>query len=83
MWIMTLKHKLAALFLSMQTVLHISRSATQILVEDLHNILSFSSAKDVNSVKEVLLRHNIEVNDLILQDVSNALVDNNPLLSTT
>lgn len=79
----TLKHKLAALFLSMQTVLHISRSATQITVEDLHNILSISTAKAVESVKEVLLRHSIEVSDLILKDISNVLVDNNPLLSAT
>lgn len=73
------KHKLASLFLSMQTALHISRSATQILIEDLHNILSFSSAKDVKSVKEVPLRHKMEVHYLILQDISNALVQNNPL----
>ena len=33
----TLEHKLASLFLSMQTVLHVFQGTTQKIVEDLHN----------------------------------------------
>lgn len=78
-----LAHKWDALFLSMQTVLHVPRRSAQVVVEDLHNIQSFSSANDVKNVREVLLKHKIEVNDLLLQDISDVLVRNNAPLSTT
>lgn len=79
----TLKHKLASLFLYMQTVLHVSRGATQTIVEDLHDLLSFSSIQTLNSVKDILSKHNIETNDSVLQEISNAIVQTNPLLLTT
>ena len=79
----TLQHKLASLFLCMQTVLHVSRGSTQKIVEDLHNILSYSNIHTLSSVKDILSKHNIEVNDSVLQEISNALVQTNPLLLTT
>ncbi|KAL3999898.1 somatostatin receptor 2 [Sarotherodon galilaeus] len=79
----TLEHKLASLFLCMETVLHVSRAATQKIVEDFHNLLSFSNIRTLTSVKEILSKHEIEVNDCVLQDISNALVQTNPLLLTT
>ena len=78
----TLEHKLASLFLSMQTVLHVSRSATQKIVEHLHNLLSFSNTQTFNSVKEILSKHKIEVNDCVLQEISSAIAQTNPLLLT-
>lgn len=39
----TLEHKLAYLFLCMQTMLHVSQVATQKIVEDLRNLFSFSN----------------------------------------
>ena len=79
----TLEHKLASLFLSMQTVLHVSRSATQKIVEDLHNLLSFSNIQTLSCVKEVLSKHKIEVNESVLKEISDAVVQTNPLLLTT
>lgn len=79
----TLEHKLASLFLHMQTELHVSRSATQNIVEDLHNLLSFSNIQTLKSVKEILTRYEIEVNDSVLQEISDAIVQTNPLLLTT
>ena len=48
----TRQHKLASLFLCIQTLLHVSRSSTQKIVEDLHNLLSFSNIHTLNSVKD-------------------------------
>lgn len=78
----TLEHQFASLFLSMQTVLHVSRSATQKIVENLQNLLSFSNIQTFNSVKEILSKHKIEVNDCVLQEISSAIALTNPLLST-
>ncbi|XP_034051009.1 uncharacterized protein LOC117531911 isoform X2 [Thalassophryne amazonica] len=77
-----LEHKLASLFLCMQTVLHVSRAATQKIVEDLRNLLSFSNIHTLRSVKEILSKHETEVNDCVLQEISNAIVQTNPLLLT-
>lgn len=79
----TLEHKLATLFLSMQTVLHVSRSATQKIVEDLHNLLSFSNIQTLNSVKVIFSKHKIEVNNSVLQEISHAIVQTNQLLLST
>lgn len=79
----TLGHKLASLFLYMQTVLHVSRSATQKIVEDLHNLLLSSNIHTCKSVKEILSKHKIEINDSIQDEILNAIVQTNPLLLTT
>lgn len=57
----------------MQTVLHVSRSTTQKIVENLQNLLSFSKIQTFNSVKEILSKHKIEVNDYVLQEISSAI----------
>lgn len=44
---------------------------------------SFSNIHALNSVKEILSKHEIEVNDSVLQEISNAIVQTNPLLLTT
>lgn len=67
----------------MQRVLHVSRGATQKIVEDLHNLLSFSNIQTLNSVKEILRKHKIKVNSSVLQEISNSIVQTNPLLLTT
>lgn len=78
----TLEHKLASLFLSMQTVLHVSRSARQKIVEHLHNLLSFSNIQTFSSVKEILSKHKIAANDCVLQEISHAIAVTNPLVLT-
>ena len=62
--------------------MHVSRSATQKIVEQLHNLLSFSNTQTFNSVKEILSKHKIEINDCVLQEISSAIAQTNPLLST-
>lgn len=79
----TLEHELAYLFLCLQTMLHVSRAATQKIVEDLRNLFSFSNIHTLTSVKEILSKHEIEVNDSVLQEISNAIVQTIPLLLTT
>lgn len=78
----TLEHKFDSLFSSMQTVLHVSRSATQNIAENLQNLLSFSNIQTFNSVKEILSKHKMYVNDCVLLEISSAVVLTNPLLST-
>lgn len=53
----TLEHKLASLFLSMQTVLHVFQGTTQKIVEDLHNRQPFSYIQTFHSVKKILIKH--------------------------
>lgn len=63
--------------------LHISRETTQKVVEELHSILSFASYQTLRTVKEILLRHTIEVDSSVLLEISDAIVETNPLLVTT
>lgn len=53
----TLEHKIACLFLGMQTVLHVSKSAVQKIVEELNDILHFSKFHSLQRIKEVLSEH--------------------------
>lgn len=69
-----LEHKIAQLFLSMQTVLHISKSAIQKIVEQLHDILEFSKCYALDNIREILAKHNIVIdNNQVLQDITDEL----------
>lgn len=60
----------------MITELHISRHATQKVVEELHSILSFANNQILRTVKDILFRHNIEIDGSVLLEISNAIVEN-------
>lgn len=79
----TLEHKAASLFLYMQTVLHISKSAVQKVVEEFHDILQLSKVYTQQSLKEVLTKHNIEVDDCAVQEINEAIFQTNPLILAT
>lgn len=79
-----LERKVAQLFLSMQTVLHISKSAIQKIVEQLHDILDFSKCYALDKIREILAKHNIVTdNNQVVQNITNALFQTNPLFVTT
>lgn len=46
----TLTHKLAPLFLKMQTVLHVSKSAIHSIIEEMHDILYISKSLAVENI---------------------------------
>jgi len=79
----TLEHKLASLFLCMQTVLHISKSAIRKIIEELRDILYFSKFLALNTIKDILVKHKIDTDLSILQEITNAIFETNPLLLTT
>lgn len=78
-----LERKVAQFFLSMQTVLHISKSAIQKIVEQLHDILDFSKCYALDTIKEILAKHNIVTdNNQVVHDITDALFQTNPLFVT-
>ncbi len=79
----TLEHKLASVFLKMQTVLHISKSAIHNIVEEIHDILHFSKSLAVESIKNILVKRKIYVDTSIFQEISSAIFETNPLILTT
>jgi len=79
----TLEHKLASVFLKMQTVLHISKSAIHNIVEEIHDILHFSKSLAVESIRNILVKRKIDVDNSILQEINSAIFETNPLLLTT
>ena len=79
----TLQHNLASLFLCMQTVLHISRHATQTIIEKLNDIYHLSRLHAHQNVREVLSTHNLEVDDTVVQEVIEAVLRASPLYEST
>ncbi|KAF3853305.1 hypothetical protein F7725_013993 [Dissostichus mawsoni] len=67
----------------MQSVLHVSTSALQKIVDELNDILHFSKYQSFQTIKEVLTKHSIEVDDCVVQDINNAIFKSNPLILTT
>lgn len=51
------KHRLASLFLRMHTILHVSRSATQEIVESLHDIGTLAGESPKKAIENVLREH--------------------------
>lgn len=75
----SIKYRLATLFLHMQTVLHVSKSATQEIVESLYTIgtLAGESAKEL--IEKVLRKHNCNSEDPLLALLTEVVQEANPL----
>ena len=58
-----LEHKLAALFLCMQSQLHVSKSASQHIIDNVNYILSIGNSKTLCAIQNILLKHNCNVNN--------------------
>lgn len=78
-----IEHQIAKHLLSMQTVLHVSRSAVQKIVEETNYILTASKSLFFQSVSEVLQKHNISVENSLVQEIVESVLLSNPLLVTT
>lgn len=79
----SIEHKIAKHFLSLQTVLHVSRSAVQEIIEETNDILTASKSHCFQSVAEVLQKHNIAADNSLIQDIVESVFLSNPLLVTT
>ncbi|XP_036952445.1 uncharacterized protein LOC119018692 isoform X1 [Acanthopagrus latus] len=78
-----LQHKLASLFLRMQCVLHVPKHAIQAIIDEFSDILSFSKFHTTKILKDVLAKHNIEVEEDVIQEISSTVFEKNPVLVTT
>lgn len=62
-----LEHKLASLFLRMQCLLHVPKHAIQAIIDEFNDILSLSKCHTTEILKEVFAKHNIEVEEEVIQ----------------
>lgn len=67
----TVEHNIASLFSHMQTVLHVSKSSLQTIVEDLNSI-TFSTNNQRGAKK-----HHIQVDDCVVNEISDAIIKKN------
>lgn len=79
----SVEHKIASLFLCMQTLLHVSKSASQKIIEEFHDILTFSQIHSCQRLKEVLTQNNIEADDDVIKNINDALFKTNPIILST
>lgn len=78
-----LEHKLASLFLRMQCLLHVPKHVIQTIIDEFNDILSLSKFHTTEILKEVFAKHNIEVEEEFIQEISNTILEKNPVLVTT
>ena len=77
-----LKHNAASLFLKMQTILHVSNTATQEIVDHLNEHFSLSKPLVREAVNEVL-QHGHNVTDSTLDEVVRVLANVSPKYQST
>lgn len=75
----SIKLRLASLFLRMQAILHISKSATQEIVNELYEIGVLAGEFTNRSIENVLRQHNFNPDSSILALVTETLQETNPL----
>lgn len=68
----TLEHSLASLFLRLQCLLHVSKHAIQTIIEEFNSILSLSKCHTSEIIKAVLAKHSIEIEEGVLQEISDS-----------
>lgn len=71
-----LDHSLAALFLKMQTILHIPESSVQNIIQQLLQICELSQPLLHNSVKDILKQHTV-IDDSVVRQVVRAASESN------
>lgn len=77
------EHRVACLFLSMQTVLHVTRSAIQKVVEEIRDIFICSKFLAFRSVAEVLEKYNISTENNLIKDIVDSVLASIPLVTGT
>ncbi|XP_057181928.1 uncharacterized protein LOC130548896 [Triplophysa rosa] len=78
-----LHHKLASFFLRLQTVLHVSKAATQEIVNELASIFSVAEEFAPKIIEDVLNKHKCAVSDTVISAIKEIIVKANPLSSLT
>ncbi|KAK0131464.1 hypothetical protein N1851_033866 [Merluccius polli] len=73
-----IKYSLASLFLRMQTVLHVSKSAIQDIVDELYQISLLTQTFTFRSIKPILEHHNCKCDAPLLAQVSDIVQKSNP-----
>lgn len=74
-----LQYNLAAFFLKMQTILHVSEKATQEIIEHIDQLFSLSEPLVKESVIKILKKHNCPFTDKLVSEVVQAVSDSNVL----
>lgn len=63
-------------------MLHISKSATQKIIEEL-NVLHISKSHTLKEIEEMLTKNKIQIDNNVLQEIADAIIQTNPFLVTT
>lgn len=74
-----IQHKLASLFLRMEAILHVSKTAIQEIVEELGSIGSNVGELAEMSVKQVLNKHNCSLDSSVIAAITETVLETNPL----
>lgn len=75
----SIKHRLASLFLHMQQILHVSKSATQEIDESLYDIGTLAGECTKKSIENVLREHNCNYEGPLLALFTEVIQETNPL----
>lgn len=78
-----LEHNLASLFLKMQTILNISESALQEIIQQIRQIFQLSEPLMFSVVEEILSRHYPDIDSAVVKEVVYAVTDTNVFLKHT
>lgn len=74
-----LQYNLAAFFLKMQTILHVSQKATQEIIEHIDQLFSLSEPVIRESVIKILEKHNCAFTDTLVHEIVQAVSESNVL----
>ena len=73
---------LASFFLKLKSVFHVSNVATQEIVDEIKFIASSGSLSGVKSIlSDTLKKHNLNLDEHIIQDLADSVYKSNPVLS--
>lgn len=75
-----IKHRLASLFLRMESILHVSKTAIQEIVEELGSIGSNVGELAKMSVKRILNGHNCSLDSSVISAITETVLETNPLV---
>lgn len=74
-----LQYNLAAFFLKMQTILHVSQRAIQEIIEHIDQLFSLSEPVVRESVIKILKKHDCSFTDTLVSEIVQAVSENNVL----
>lgn len=78
-----LKCNLSSLFLKMQSILHVSDTASQEIIQHLNEIFSLLKPIVKETLTETLQKHNLAVSSSVLDELTEAVMDCNVVVKAT